>query len=166
MSKDQGLLGKGFGNPYDRDSFKSYQEIVNSGRFAFPIDESNLDDRLSSGDQVFAVQVGQRHGAYRLTGSPDSVINDSVANRDIVVIIRQSGPSCFASFADVYGRSLGFSLMDSTLVDDETKSVWNESGKAISDQLKGLQLEAVPSRASYWVSLVGSLPDIKLHTLK
>ena len=166
LSKDQGLLGGGFGNPYDRDSFKGYQEIVNSRHFAFPIDQSNLDDRLPPGDQIFAVQVGQRHAAYRLTESPDSVSNDSVANWDIVVIIRESGPSCFAFFADVDGRSLGFSLMDGTLVDDETKSVWNKSGKAISDQLKDLQLEAVPSRTSYWFSLVGSLPDIELHTLK
>ena len=166
LSKDQGLLGGGFGNPYDRDSFKDYQEVVNSGRFVFPVDESKLDDRLSFGDQVFAVQVGQMHTAYSLTGSPDSAINDSVANRDIVVIIRESGPSRFAFFADVDGRSLGFSLVDGTLVDDETQSVWNDSGKAISGQLKGLQLEAVPSRTSYWFSLVGSLPDIELHSPK
>jgi len=72
----------------------------------------------------------------------------------------------FAFFTDVDGCSLGFSLVDGTLVDDETQSVWNDSGKAISGQLKGLQLEAVPSRTSYWFSLVGSLPDIELHSSK
>ncbi|MCH8869664.1 MAG: DUF3179 domain-containing protein [Chloroflexi bacterium] len=163
LSRNLGLLGGGFGNPYARDSFRGYQEVVNSGRFAFPVDESKLDDRLLPGDRVIAVQVGQTHKAYRLTGSLDRVINDVVADRKIVIIIRDDGPSGFAYFADSDGRSLTFSLANGALVDDATKSQWDESGKAVSGELQGAQLKAVPSRTSFWFSLVGSLPGIELH---
>lgn len=163
LSRDLGLLGGGFGSPYDRDSFKGYQEVVNSGRFAFPVDEDKLDDRLLPGELVFAVQVGQEHMAYRLTESPDQAINDAVAGRDIVVVIRERGPSGFAYFAEADGRSLNFRLIDGVLVDDETGSAWNEGGRAVSGELSGAQLEAVPSRTSFWFSLVGSIPGIELY---
>lgn len=164
LSKDQGLLGGGFGNPYDRDSFEGYQEIVNSGRFAFPVDETKLDHRLSPGELVLSVQVEDSHKAYPMTGSPDVAINDDVGGRSLVVLIREGGPSGFAYFADVDGRILSFSLANGVLVDDQTMSVWNDTGKSVSGELQGTRLQAVPARSSYWFSLAGSLPDIELHT--
>ncbi len=76
---------------------------------------------------------------------------------------KAEGPSAAAYYREVDGRSLSFKLSDDAVEDEETGSVWDDSGKALSGPLAGTQLGAVPSRTSFWFSLVGALPGIELH---
>ena len=164
LSKDMGLLNSLFGNPYDRDSFDGYQNRVNRDQFAFPVSEDKLDSRLKSGDKVIALQVGETHRAYLLTGRPNEAIDDEIEGRKVVVFIRENGPAGSAYFSEVDDRTLTFATDGETITDNETSSRWNFAGLAISGPLAGQQLEAVPSRTSFWFSLIGSLPDVELHS--
>ncbi len=164
LSRDLGLLrGSAFGSPYDRDPFAGYSDAVNSGRFAFPVDPDKLDDRLRPGDRVITINVGDAHRAYLLTGQPDKVVNDEVNGEKVVVFIRSEGPTASAFFSALDGRTLVFELEGGAIRDDETGSEWNEGGRAVAGRLAGSQLEAVPSRASFWFSIVGALPGLEVH---
>ena len=162
LSRNIGLLSR-LGNPYDRDPFIGYEDSVNRGNFAFPVSPGKLDSRLRPGDRVFAVQVGDTHKAYPLSGQQDSVINDEIEGQRIVVVIQQEGPTAASYIANVDGQDLTFSFSEGFMQDTETGSRWEHSGRAISGPLDGKQLTPVPSRTSFWFSLVASLPDVSLH---
>ena len=162
LSRNLGLLPS-FGNPYARDPLAGYADRVDRGLFAFPVSDDKLDGRLRPGDMVFAVQVEDTHKAYRLTDRRDEVVNDEVGGRVIVVIFRVEGPTAAAYFGALNGRTFSFGLNQGTVQDLETGSIWDDVGKAISGPMAGAQLTPVPSRTSFWFSLVGSLPGIELH---
>lgn len=76
------------------------------------------------------------------------------------MIVRPEGPTEAA-----YSRTLGDrTLSDRVLIDVETQSSWDDSGRAVSGPLAGSQLKPVPSRTSFWFSVAGSLPGIGLYT--
>ena len=163
LSKNMGLLNRFSGNPYDRDSFAGYQSRVNRDQFAFPVSQDKLDSRLKSGDMVISIQVGETHRAYLLTGRPDEAINDDIEGKMVVVFIREGGPAGSAFFSESDDKLLTFEIDGGVITDNETGSQWNFSGLAVSGPLVGRKLEAVPSRTSFWFSLIGSLPDVELH---
>ncbi len=37
------------------------------------------------------------------------------------------------------------------------------SGRAIAGPLAGVQLEAIPSRVSFWFAIVAAVPGVELH---
>ncbi len=151
-----------FGNPYDRDPFRGLGSRLNAGRFGWPVSEERLDGRLPAGDRVFAIQVAESHKGYLLSPEEDWVAIDVVGERAVVVIGRAGGPSASAYFSRVDGRDLTFKL-DSQLRDVETGTTWNDGGLAVAGPLSGTQLIAIPSRTSFWFSLVGALPGIELY---
>lgn len=163
LSRDLGLLRSPAA--YDRSSVNvRYQEALNAGVFAFPVDNEKLDSRLRPGDRVFALQVGEDHKAYLLTREADWLLNDAVGGEPIVVIGRSRIPSVTAFFVSAGGQDLTFELVDGALTDTQTGSRWDDNGLAVSGTLQGSELEPVPSRTSFWFSLVGALPGIELHT--
>ena len=136
--------------------------MVTQGRFAFPVTEEKLDDRLPAGERVFAVEVDGSHKGYPLSGDSDWVLNDTVGGEGIVVVRRSVGPTASAFRSTLDGRELTFQLSDGVLEDVETLSRWNGAGLAVSGPMKGSRLDQVPSRTSFWFSLVASLPDVEL----
>ena len=164
LSLDIGLLGSGGGNPYARDPFAGYGDRVDRGQFVFPVSEYRLDGRLTPGATVFAVEVVETHKGYPLSDRPDRVMNDEVGGESVVVIARADGPTAAAYIANVDGRSLTFRLTDDGAVEDaQTQSRWSDAGLAVSGPMAGTALIPVPSRTSFWFSLVGAIPGIELH---
>ena len=163
LSRNLGLLDGG-PRAYGRDPFLGYAESVNALDFAFPVSRDKLDDRLRPGDMAFAVQVGESHRAYALTGTEDRVINDEVGGESVVVIVGKNGPTAVAFFSTANEQDLSFKLQDGSIVDHETGSTWDDTGLAVSGPLSGARLAPVPARTSFWFSLVGALPDIELHS--
>ena len=162
LSARLGLLGGSSGNPYLGDPFVGYGRMVTQGRFAFPVTEEKLDDRLPAGERFFAVEVDGSHKGYPLSGDSDWVLNDTVGGEGIVVVRRSVGPTASAFRSTLDGRELTFQLSDGVLEDVETLSRWNGAGLAVSGPMKGSRLDQVPSRTSFWFSLVASLPDVEL----
>ncbi|MCH8310873.1 MAG: DUF3179 domain-containing protein, partial [Chloroflexi bacterium] len=90
-------------------------------------------------------------------------INDEIEGKKVVVFIQENGPSGSAFFSESDDKLLTFEIDAGVITDNETGSLWNFSGLAVSGPLEGQKLEAVPSRTSFWFSLIGSLPDVELH---
>ena len=159
LSRNLGLLSGGLGSPYARDPFVGYDERLNRGQFVFPVTEEKLDGRLPAGQKVFAVQVGQSHKAYALPEDSDWVINDEVDGKSIVVIARVEGPTAASYVSAIDGRTLTFRLNDGAVLDSETGTTWDDSGRAISGPMAGAQLNPVPSRTSCSFRRIRSLGD-------
>ena len=164
LSRDLGLLpAVPSGGTYDRDVTAGIADIVNQGRFRFPVTREKFDDRLRLGDLVFAIQVGESHKAYLLTGSPEEVINDEVGGESVVVIVRQGGSSASAYLRTLDGQTLSFGINGGVVEDVETGSAWDDGGRSVAGPTAGILLTPVPSRTSFWFSLVGALPGIELY---
>ncbi len=58
-----------------------YQDRINKGQFAFPVDEDKLDGRLSAGEIVLIVEAGETGDSA--LAFPLGVIGDSAANADV-----------------------------------------------------------------------------------
>ena len=163
LSKNLGLLGGGFGNPYERDSLDDVRGYVNRGQFVFPVSMDKLDGRLRFGDLAMAVQLGDAHKAYSLMGSSDWLLNDRVGGEGIVVLFGADGAFGQAFYRTVDAEKLSFDLVDGAVRDSQTGSTWSMTGRAVSGPMEGTQLEAVPSRTGFWFSLSGAVPDIELY---
>ena len=164
LSRNLGLLRGTAGNPYARDPFVGYAEGLNSGQFYFPVTAEKLDRRLRPGDRVFAVQLGQLHKAFSMTDRSDRVVQDVVGEERILVIMRGEGPSASAYLSEVDGRPLTFVMSECVVEDVETGSRWDDAGRAVSGPNAGARLTPVPSRTSFWFSLVGAVPGIELYS--
>ncbi len=144
------------------DLFGPYAEQLDRGNFPFPVNEDKLDARLRASEIVVVVEVGEAVRAYPPGLIGDVAVNDELGGRPIVVFSRQSG---FASAyeAAVDGRSLTFRITDEGVVDDETESRWDSSGRAVSGELEGTQLEPLPTRRGFWFSLAGASPGLEVY---
>ncbi|KUO55652.1 MAG: hypothetical protein APF78_06105 [Sphingomonadales bacterium BRH_c3] len=110
--------------------------------------QNGLDQRLPMKINVMGVKIGEHSMTYPASlfdGSRDRVINDVVGGVPVAVVSTRNG-----DFVQVYdrranGRELTFEFTgDGTLRDAETGSTWSETGKAVSGELQGSRLEAVP----------------------
>ena len=147
----------------------------------FPVD--NKDTRLSPKERVLGVLISDQAKAYSFdvfysvtqTGSdvdkdlidPISVINDTLNNKDIVVIGSQT-----YNFAVAYKRTMsdGTSLefqpvqdgLPIVMIDSEGTS-WNIMGRAVSGPRAGTQLSKINQFIGYWFAWAAFYPDIELY---
>ena len=162
LSRDLGLIAGG-GTRYETDRFAEYPERLDTVGPPFPVSAEKMDLRLRAADKVFAVEVGDSRKAYFLVPKKSWLVNDMVGGRDIVVLVRgKESPGARAFFSDVDGMGLRFKPDGGVMVDNETGTRWDDTGLATSGRLEGMRLEAVPSRTSFWFSLVGAFPGIEL----
>ncbi len=162
LSRDLGLISGG-GGRYETDRFADYPERLDTVGPPFPVSAEKMDLRLRASDKVLAVEVGDSRKAYYLVPERSWLVNDTVGGRNIVVLVRgREGPGARAFFSDVDGTRLHLKPDGGVMVDNETGSRWDDTGLAISGRLEGTRLEAVPSRTSFWFSLVGAFPGIEL----
>ena len=151
----------GFDRPYERDPFSDYAELVNSGRFRFPVSERG-DDRLSPADEVLGVVIDGSSIAYPLRRLGDAAVNDVVAGEQVVVFSSSDGPSGSVFRSQATGRDLTFRFDGSGYFDEQTGSEWDLSGRAVAGPLKGERLEPLPSRYTFWFAYLAAFPDTEL----
>lgn len=157
-------LETGFDRPYERDPFRSYQAVVNDGSVPFPVDEDVLGDaRLEPGTEVLGVVVGEDATAYPLAAIGDAAVNDEVGGRPVVVLVDGDVPTGATFDRRVGDRTLTFTRHGDRFVDGETGTAWDRAGRAVDGPLAGEQLEAVPSRFSFWFAFLASFPDADVH---
>ena len=162
LSRNLGLIPGG-GARYETDRFAEYPERLDAVGPPFPVSAEKMDMRLLASDKVLAVEVEDSRKAYFLVPGRSWLVNDMVGGRNIVVLVRgKESPGARAFFSDVDGMRLSFMPDGSVIVDNETGSRWDDTGLATSGRLEGTRLEAVPSRTSFWFSLVGAFPGIEL----
>ncbi len=147
--------------PYERDAFAGYAEIIDSGRFAFPVGEAAGDTRLQPSALVVGVVLAEVARAYPVDNLNDP-INDEVGGEPIAVFPTEGGATVFS--AVVSGETLQVQRRGPDFVDAETGSVWTIAGVAVSGPYEGTALRPIPSRTTFWFAFVGAFPDVQVHT--
>ncbi len=107
---------------------------------------------------TLGIRFGEEAKAYLFTAlSTNSLINDNVAGNDIVVVSHMAEAFTVAYFSTVDGQKLTFDSIASEsaifpfyMKDNGTGSSWNLLGEALDGELKGKQLQQVPSHNAFW----------------
>ena len=155
-----------------------YQDRINRGQFAFPVDEDKLDGRLSAGEIVLTVETGGRVTAFPLGVIGDGAVNAEVGGLPIVVFTTSGGRSVGAfsrspspgppASGAIGGQALTFDYReeDGAFVDRETGSTWDFAGRAQDGPLTGSRLDRVSTRRSLWFAVAIAFPDIEIYNPK
>ena len=166
----------GFNRPYGNNPYPGYDDI-DSSPFLF---SGESDGRLAAMERVVTVDLGDEVVAYPFaTISELGVVHDKVGGTDIVVLHASGTASALdgANIANsrdvgasgvfspaVDGQLLTFTRQDDGFVDNETGSVWNIFGEAISGELAGTQLEPIVSANHFWFAWAAFQPETRLWT--
>ncbi|MFQ5426482.1 MAG: DUF3179 domain-containing (seleno)protein, partial [Gaiellales bacterium] len=147
---------------YGRDPFVGYGDIVDAGRFPFPVSEDRLDGRLRASAPVLVVEAGGAAKAYPI-GAIEGVANDLVGGTEVVVVGQGAGIGAFAFDRSVEGQGLTFERSGDGVTDIETGTSWDAAGRAVAGPLQGARLAALPSRRALWFAVGLSYPGIDLY---
>lgn len=155
----------GFSRDYDYDPFAGLGERFNeTGRFIFPVSETGRDPRLDPGEVVLGVEINDTQRAYPIQRLGDAVIHETIEDTPVVIFSTAEGPTGAAFSPLLEGETLTFSFEDGQFVDDKTGSIWNLAGVATGGELAGSQLTALPTRSTFWFSLISSFPELTVYT--
>jgi hypothetical protein len=127
-----------------------------------------LDATLEPRTLVVGVTVGGKSKAYPFSAlEKQSPILDWVGGREIVILLGEDKKSVRAFERKIDGRTLEFFLKpdSSEIVDAETGSVWEFSGKAVAGELAGKQLEKVSVMKDYWFDWKSYNPETQIYML-
>lgn len=127
-----------------------------------------LDASLEPRTLVVGVVVNGKSKAYPFSAiEKQSPILDTVGGRDIFILLPADKKSVRAFERTVDGRTLEFLLKpdSSEIVDAETGSVWDFSGKAVSGELAGKQLSKIGVIKDFWFDWKTYHPETQLYTL-
>jgi Protein of unknown function (DUF3179) len=130
----------------------------------------DLDRSLSPRTLVIGVVANNTSRAYPLeTLAKQSPIIDEVGGVPIVIVLARDGKSVRAYERVLDGRKLEFFAKKESsplvLVDIETGSEWDFTGKGISGQLSGRQLKKVPVLNDYWFDWKNYHPSTSVYEL-
>jgi len=129
-----------------------------------------LNKSLGSRTLVVGITVNGVAKAYPFDALvKQSLILDELAGDSIFIVIGDDKRSVRAYERTVDGRKLEFFLQPSTgsltLVDAETGSEWDFTGKAIRGPFSGRQLKKVAVLSDYWFDWTTYHPDTMIYEL-
>ncbi len=127
-----------------------------------------LDKTLEPRTLIVGVEIGGKTKAYPFSAiEKQSPILDTIGGKDIVIFLADDKKSVRAFERELDSKVLEFLLKPDTkeIVDAETASVWDFSGKAISGELTGKQLKKVTVLKDYWFDWKTYHADTQLYTL-
>ena len=124
-----------------------------------------LDERLPHNTLVLGVEHAAMARAYPLPvlARIGPVLNDTLGRAEIVLRCRPGTLQALAFHRRVGDRVLVFAYAEARGVyDDETGSVWNEMGEAISGPLAGTRLEYLESGVGEWYEFAACHPGAEI----
>ncbi len=136
-----------------------------------PVTTSNaIGDLLDPRVLVIGIKLGGESKAYPMSAlEKQSPIVDTVGGREIVIVLGEDKRSVRAFESTADGRKLEFLMKPDAvplqLVDAETGSVWDITGKAVSGELVGKQLAKINLLKDYWFDWKGYNPDTRVYAL-
>jgi len=172
-------LDTGAVRPYGENPYESYDR-PDSTPFLF---EGPPDPRLHALARVLGVQVAGDAVAFPYLELEDravagwSIVEAEVGGRDVVVfwkagtvsavdapvIARSRDVGATGAFDPRVGeRTLTFHATPGSIVDEQTGSVWNIVGRAVSGPLAGTELRPVISTESFWFDWAAFHPDTRI----
>ena len=165
----------GYQRNYGRNPYAGYDRVDQSP-FLF---KGRTDDRLLPMERVVALVFdGQPLAFPFLKLELEPVVNHSVNGRDIVVLFQPGTASALdqSSIADsrdvgstgvfdavLDGQTLTFRLGPDGFSDNETDSVWNVLGQAVSGPLAGKSLEPIVHGNHFWFAWAAFAPDAEIY---
>ena len=114
---------------------------------------------MSKGDYLGEFEIVILSTLQRLG---DAVVMDELTDGTTVVIFSNAeGPNgtAFLNTLDD-GQTLEFSFTENGYQDSQTGSSWNLAGVATAGPLQGTQLTPLPTRSTFWFSLISSFPEL------
>lgn len=127
-----------------------------------------VDPALESRAIIVGVTVNSESKAYPFSAiEKQAPILDNVGGTDLVILLEQDKSSVRAFERNVDGKKLEFLAKPETgeIVDAETGSTWDFSGKAVSGELAGKQLKRVQVLKDYWFDWQTYHPQTQLYKL-
>jgi hypothetical protein len=174
------VLSRDTGNPrdYGRNPYPGYDR-ADQEPFLF---EGVVDGRIAPKERVVTVELADEAVAYPYSELRKvGLVNDRVAGQAIVVIWEPGTASAldapvidegqdagatglFRPEAD--GRMLTFSreAPDAPIIDTETGSTWDVTGRAIDGPLEGARLEPIPHGDHFWFAWAAFEPSTRIWT--
>jgi hypothetical protein len=165
----------GYNKEYGKNPYVGYDDI-NQKPFLYNGDE---DDRLPPNEKVIALKDDSIYKAYPYSITFEKkVINDKIGNMPVVVfhgdgavsaldnnIISESKEvgSTGVFNPQIDGKILTFRYESGYFFDVQTESKWNVTGKAISGELKGKQLERIPHGDYFAFAWFAFMPDTEVY---
>jgi hypothetical protein len=174
LSRDTGASRQYGTNPYG-----GYEGTENPFLFA-----GTPDPRLPATEHVLGVRIGSKafafpYAALRAAGSGDhTAVSVRVGGEDLVVFWQAGTSSALdtpdiasgldvgaaAAFGPVIDdRPLTFRSTEDAIVDDQTGSTWDITGRATSGPLAGSELEPLVAIDSFWFDWAAFHPDTQIY---
>jgi hypothetical protein len=139
--------------------------------------KGELDDRVQPKEKLIVIK-GEDPKAYTYSfSSKKKVINDTNGNKSYVVFhvggavsaldkrniakSKESGSTGVFS-RSFNGKELTFVYKDGKIMDEQTNSVWDITGKAVSGKLKGSELKGIPHGDYFAFAWLSFKPETKI----
>ncbi len=129
---------------------------------------TELDKTLEPRTLVVGVEINGKSKAYPFSAiEKQSPILDSVGGKEIIIFLAKDKKSVRAFERELDGKTLEFFVKPNSneIVDAETGSVWDFSGKAISGELSGKELKKITVLKDYWFDWRIYHTDTQLYNL-
>jgi len=137
---------------YRRYPYGSYRDEY--GLPAYPLETMELDTRFVPKHTILGLIDGTVQKAYpfsRLVNSP--IVNDNFGQLNVLVVSDISERMAIPYDRIVDGQALTFTLLSENpfrMIDNETHSIWDETGKALNGSLARKRLKQLPSYNAFW----------------
>lgn len=166
----------GHSRPYGRNPYRGYDSITDRP-FLF---NDPVDKRLPAMERVLGISApgnseNVAHKIYPLSALENTpVLNDKINRLPVVVFSKQGMlsvldngqiknsrtiPAAKAYNRQIDGQTLHFLFQDKKIIDQETRSLWNIFGKAISGPMAGKQLRSVDGGVHFAFAWLAFQPD-------
>lgn len=133
-----------------------------------PVRVEKLDETLEPRTLVVGLSIDKNSKAYPFTAiEKQAPILDTIGTTPIVIVLAEDGKSVRAFSRILDGRKFEFLKKPETneLIDAETASVWDFTGRAVSGELAGKQLTKVTVLRDYWFDWKTYHPETQLYSL-
>jgi hypothetical protein len=155
--------------PDDSKPWKQFSEDWEEHTARLPVLAAlNPDTRLSPRTQIVGIKIGAVAKAYPLsTIKEQTPLLDYLADTPLIIVVAEDKKSVRAFDRRLDGQVLElFARPDSQvlrLVDAQTGSDWDFTGKAVKGQYSGRQLKQIYSLKDYWFDWKAYNPDTGIY---
>jgi hypothetical protein len=128
---------------------------------------AQLDSVLEPRALIVGIKEGGQSKAYLFSAiEKEGPVLDMIGGTYIVIFVGDDKKSVRAFEREIDDRMLEFFVKpdSSEIVDAETGSTWDFSGKAVAGELSGKQLKRVAVIKDYWFDWKTYHPDTQLYT--
>jgi hypothetical protein len=155
--------------PDDSKPWKEFSENWEEDTAKLPVLPAlNPDARLSPRTQIIGIKIGSIAKAYPLsTIQKEAPIMDYIAGTAVMVVVAEDKKSVRAFERRIEGQVLEFFARPNSqafrLVDAQTGSDWDFTGKAVKGKHTGQKLRQIYSLNDYWFDWKAYNPDTEIY---